>query len=62
MILEKNGSYMPRSLVSMSIVVVRLVGRQTNLAVIAFLKFDNFNYKANLGCSNKFMVLIALYQ
>ena len=46
-------------------VVGRLLcsGRQADemLAVYKFLKFDNFNSKARLGCFNGFMAPIALY-
>ena len=38
-------------------------GRQTKILQFAkFLKFDNFNSKACLGCLNEFMAPIAMYQ
>ena len=46
-------------------VVGRLLwsGRETKcLQFTKFLKFDNFNSKACLGCLNRFMVPITLYQ
>ena len=59
-ILGKNGGQMPSSLGCRSIVVVE---RDTKyLQFTKFLKFDNFNSKARLGCLNGFMALTALYQ
>ena len=54
---RENGSHMPSSLSGRSIVVVRQADD-----ILAVLKFTNFNFKACLGCLNRFIVLIALYQ
>ena len=59
---------MPSSLGCRLIVVVRQAGRQAGrqademLVVHRIFKFNNFNSKARLGCSNGFMAPIALYQ
>ena len=51
---------MPSSLGSRSFIVV---GRQTKILQLAkFLKFEDFNLKARLGCLNGFMALVALYE
>ena len=54
---------MPSSLGGRSIVVVRQAGRQMKILQLGiFLKFDNFNSKACLGCLNGFMALIPSHQ
>ena len=62
---------MPSSLSGRLIVVVRQAGKQTSrqadrqmkyLQLTKYLKFDNFNSKAFLGCLNGFMAPIASYQ
>ena len=56
-VLGKNGGYMPSSLGSRLIVVVRQADE--NLAVNENFYF---NLKALLGCLNGFMALITLYR
>ena len=63
-VLGMNGGHMPSSLGSRLIDVVRQAGWQADkmLSVYNFLKFNDFNSKACLGCLNEFMVPIASYQ
>ena len=60
---EKNGGYMPNTLGG-RLVVGQAGGQVADkiLQFAKFLKFDNFNSKAHLGCLNGFRVLIASYQ
>ena len=58
-VLEKNGGNMPSSLGGRLIFVVRQAGRRSSCS-LQFFKFYNFNFY--VGCLNRLMVLIALYQ